>query len=78
MLSAALEPEQGALQALDDGPALMGAHGLAQSGAGSLFTQAVFHPVEMLDLPHHPAGRFGRLFQGLVELSSHMRLITCT
>src|SRR5580658_131998 len=73
MLSAALEPKKGALQALDDGPALMGANSFAQSGAGSLFPQSGFNPVEVLDLPHHPTCRFGRLFQGLMELSSHMR-----
>jgi hypothetical protein len=55
MSSAALERDEGAFQALDDGPALVGANSLAQLRTGSLLAQPRFHPVEVLDLPQDPA-----------------------
>ena len=73
MSSTALEPDEGAFDAFHDGLALVGANGFAQAGAGPLFPQPGFHPVEVLDLPHDPTRRLGRLFQGFVELAPHMR-----
>ncbi len=59
MAATYLESGQGALEAGDDGAALMGADGGAQAGAGAAGAQIFFDAVEMLDLPHDPARRGG-------------------
>ena len=61
--SAALEPDQRALDAFDNGTALMSACNGAQLWTGTLFAQVRFDPVEVLDLAHEPAAHAGRLFE---------------
>ena len=69
MAPAEFEPGQGALEAGDDGLALMGTDGGAQAGAGTPGAQVFFDPVEVLDLPDDPTRGSRARFEGFVELA---------
>ncbi len=56
-----------------NGPALVGAHGLAQGRSSLLVPQGRFNAVEVLDLAQEPATDLGRLFPGLVKPAPRVR-----
>lgn len=58
---------------LHQGLALAGTHGLTQRRPGFLFPQSRFDPIQELDLFDYPVRGPGGVFDGVVELATHMR-----
>lgn len=73
MPSAGFERDQGFFDSLHDWMALMGTNGFTQARSGRAFAQGAFDPVKVLNLAQDPTRRPRRLFQRLMELSSHVR-----
>ena len=70
------EPEQHFFKPGNDGAALTGAHGLAQTRAGAVRAQFGFDAIELLDLAQEPATEQRRSFAGFIKLPADVRPTT--